>query len=207
MPKEVIHNLTETYNSKALERERASYAFWKQIEREHFLNYIREEKIHDLLEIGAGTGKDSMFFSESGLQTISTDISPEMVKLCLEKGLTAQIMNFTDLTFREESFSSIWAMNCLLHIPKGEIRKVLEGIKRVLKPEGLFYIGIYGGKDFEGVWAEDTYEPKRFFSFYENQAIKELLSEFFAIEYFAIVPKEVVGGEYDFQSIIVRKKI
>lgn len=206
MPKEVIHNLTETYNNKALERERASYAFWKQIEREHFLDYIREEKIHDLLEIGAGPGKDSLFFNESGIQTISTDISPEMVNLCLEKGLPARVMSFTDLTFKEESFSSVWAMNCLLHIPKEEIRKVLEGIKRVLKPEGLFYIGVYGGKDFEGVWAEDTYEPKRFFSFYENQAIKDLLSEFFTIEYFAIVTKEVVGGEYDFQSIIVRKK-
>lgn len=67
-------------------------------------------------------------------------------------------------------------------------------------------MGVYGGKDFEGIWAEDTYESKRFFSFYENQSIKELLSEFFTIEYFAIVPKEVVGGKYDFQSLILRKR-
>jgi cyclopropane fatty-acyl-phospholipid synthase-like methyltransferase len=128
-----------------------------------------------------------------------------MVEICINKGLPAKVMSFKDLTFPKNQFSSIWAMNCLLHVPKEELKEVLEGIKRVISQEGLFYLGVYGGKDFEGIWPEDTYHPKRFFSFYENQTLKELLAEFFTIEHFAIVPKEIVGGKYDFQSIILRK--
>lgn len=200
-----INSLAEAYNKKALEREQSPYPEWKYLERERFLECIKEEEKTDLLEIGAGTGKDSQFFSEAGLQTVSTDISPSMVEVCIGKGLSAEVMSFKDLTFPENRFSSLWAMNCLLHVPKEELREVLDGIKRVMRPDGLFYLGIYGGEDFEGIWPEDPYNPKRFFSFYENQSIKELLSEFFTIEYFAIVPKEIVGGKYDFQSIILRK--
>lgn len=205
MMKGNINNLAEAYNNKALEREQSLYPEWKYLERERFLECIREEKKTDLLEIGAGTGKDSHFFTEAGLQTVSTDISTSMVEMCISKGLSAKVMSFKDLAFPEDRFSSVWAMNCLLHVPKEELREVLEGIKRVMRPEGLFYLGVYGGEDFEGIWSEDTYNPKRFFSFYENQSIQELLSEFFTIEYFAVVPKEIVGGKYDFQSIILRK--
>lgn len=205
MMKGNINNLAEAYNNKAIERDQSPYPEWKRLERERFLEYIMEEKKADLLEIGAGTGKDSQFFNESGLQTFSTDISSSMVEICINKGLRAKVMSFKDLTFPEARFSSIWAMNCLLHVPKEELREVLEGIKRVMRPEGLLYMGVYGGENFEGIWSEDTYNPKRFFSFYENQPLKELLSEFFTIEYFAIVPKETVGGKYDFQSIILRK--
>lgn len=203
--KKNINNLVKAYNNKAIERDRSPYPEWKRLERERFLEYIREEKKADLLEIGAGTGKDSQFFNEAGLQTVSTDISPSMVEICSSKGLVAKVMSFKDLAFPEDRFSSIWAMNCLLHVPKEELREVLEEIRRVMRPEGLFYLGVYGGEDFEGIWSEDTYNPKRFFSFYENQSIRELLSEFFTIEYFTIVPKEIVGGKYDFQSIILRK--
>ncbi|WP_062049813.1 hypothetical protein [Bacillus sp. JCM 19034] len=51
----------------------------------------------------------------------------------------------------------------------------------------------------------DSYSPKRFFSFYEDETIKQLLTQFFQIEYFYIVPKEKVGGKFHFQSIILRK--
>jgi hypothetical protein len=54
----------------------------------------------------------------------------------------------------------------------------------VLKPTGLFYMGVYGGREFEGIWQEDFYTPKRFFSFYLDHRIQEVVSEFFEILYF-----------------------
>lgn len=50
-----------------------------------FLDYIQSENVNSLLEVGAGPGKDSLFFKEKELNTFSTDISPEMIKLCKEK--------------------------------------------------------------------------------------------------------------------------
>ena len=41
--------------------------------------------------------------------------------------------------------------------------KALENVCTVLKPAGLFYLGMYGGYDFEGIWDKDIYTPKRFF--------------------------------------------
>jgi ubiquinone/menaquinone biosynthesis C-methylase UbiE len=205
MSNSLNQNLIHAYNEKANERNSFSVPDWKVREREVFLDYIKKGKISSLLEIGAGTGKDSLYFKEQGLDTFSTDISPEMVKLCKEKGLNAKVMNFANLDFPDNQFDSIWALNCLLHVSKENIKTVLNEIKRVLKPAGLFYMGVYGGENSEGVWEEDRYTPKRFFSFFEDNSLKQLLSEFFSIEYFTVIPKEIVGEVFHFQSIILRK--
>lgn len=199
-------NIIESYNKKALERNTSNVQDWKVKERDNFLSYIRQYNCNSLLEIGAGPGKDSLYFKEQGLRTFSTDISPDMIKLCKEKGLDAEVMSFYNLVFPNHHFDSIWALNCLLHTPKEDIKDVLQEIKRVLKPSGLFYLGVYGGENWEGVWEEDHYSPKRFFSFYEDESLKELLVEFFHIEYFEVVPKEIVGGKFHFQSVILRNK-
>ncbi len=47
-----------------------------------------------------------------------------------------------------------------------ELRGVLARVSRIVKPDGLFYVGLYGGREFEGAWDEDYYEPKRFFCHY-----------------------------------------
>ncbi|MBC5638735.1 class I SAM-dependent methyltransferase [Ornithinibacillus sp. BX22] len=204
--KRTIENIAESYNTKAQERDSSTMQAWKVKEREVFLDYIQSENVNSLLEIGAGPGKDSLFFKEKGLNTFSTDISPEMIKLCKEKGLNAQVMSFSNLVFSDKHFDSIWAMNCLLHVSKEDIQSVLNEIKRVLTPNGLFYLGVYGGENSEGIWQDDAYIPKRFFSFYEDHTLKELLSKFFIIEYFNVVPKEIVGGTLHFQSVILRNK-
>lgn len=201
----IQQNIVDSYNKNAMERDSYSFQDWKVKEREIFLETLKTNKCRNLLEIGAGPGKDSLYFKEQGLNTTSTDISPEMVKLCKEKGLNATVMNFSDLDFPNHHYDSIWGLNCLLHVSKKDIKRVLLEIKRVLKPSGLFYMGVYGGENHEGIWEDDSYTPKRFFSFFEDDSIKELLSEFFTIEYFHVVPKEIVGGPFHFQSIILRK--
>lgn len=60
-------------------------------------------------------------------------------------------MSFDDLQFPDRHFDAIWALNCLLHVPKAHIRDVLKEIDRVMKPSGLFYMGLYGGASWEGI--------------------------------------------------------
>jgi hypothetical protein len=40
-----------------------------------------------------------------------------MVARCRDKGLDAQVMDFSQLNFPAQSFDAVHAMNCLLHVP------------------------------------------------------------------------------------------
>lgn len=207
MSQDYTNRILESYNQKAAERDSNKIEDWKIEERKAFLDYIKNEGVESLLELGAGPGKDSQFFNEQGFDTLSTDLSPEMVKLCRQKGLKAEVMNFSNLEIEDNTFDSVWALNCLLHVPKHDLKNVLLEIKRVMKPGALFYMGVYGGPNHEGVWEDDFYRPQRFFSFFKAEDLKALLSELFEVEYFNIIPKEVIGRELEFQSIVLRKSV
>ncbi|AZR72108.1 hypothetical protein BBF96_01085 [Anoxybacter fermentans] len=203
MDQELKASLIETYDRHAKERDKSEIEPWKAEERDYFLNLLKKEQKKFLLEIGAGPGRDSKFFKDNGLEVIAIDISTEMVKLCKKKGLKAYVMDFYNLKFYPETFDAVWALNCLLHVPKKNLPKVLEGIRNVLKPNGLFYMGVYGGPDSEGVWEDDHYWPQRFFVFYTDEHIQEVVQEYFELVYFKTIP---TGGEIHFQSLILRKK-
>ena len=200
---EIITNLRESYNRNAPERKNYPMVGWKVEERAHFLALLQQEGKRKLLEIGAGPGRDSLFFQETGLDVVCTDLSPKMVAICQSKGLTAYVMDFLNLDLPTESFDSVYALNCLLHVPKADLPQVLAEVRRLLKPTGLFFMGVYGGHDFEGVWPQDTYTPKRFFAFYTDDQIKSTVSECFELLYFKTILVE--GDDIShFQSMILK---
>ena len=128
-----------------------------------------------------------------------------MVRLCREKGLDARQMDMAELDFPDDCFDAVYALNCLLHIPKAELDSVLREIRRVLKPGGMFYMGVYGGVDSEGVWEQDVYEPKRFFAMYEDDDMREAVGRVFEVAYFGTVKMADGGRQPHFQSMILRK--
>jgi SAM-dependent methyltransferase len=164
---------------------------------------LQAERGRRLLEIGAGTGWHAKFFQDNGLAVVCTDLSPENVQLCRAKGLTAYAMDFLSLDFPEGSFDAVFALNCLLHVPGQDLPRVLTAIRGVLKPRGLFYLGMYGGKEHEGVWPEDEYEPKRFFCFHTDDQIRRVTSEFFELLRFKRIA--LAGDDFHFQSLILRR--
>jgi len=203
--KQLKANLIKSYNSQAEQRDKKEMDAWKAAERAHFLSFLREDNKQTLLELGAGHGRDSLFFKSQGLRVTCIDLSPKMVELCQQKGLDAQVMDMVHLDFEPNSFDAIYALNSFLHLPKDEFSKALEYVCKILHPDGLFYLGLYGGIDFAGPWENDTYIPKRFFSFYSDENIKNILSETFEILYFKLI--EFEAGQLSFQSAILRKRL
>jgi SAM-dependent methyltransferase len=201
----VIDNLRESYDRKAEERDNYEIDSWKIEERCRFLSLLRKEGKKNLLEIGAGPGVHGKFFQDNGLDVICTDLSPEMVRLCREKGLTAHVMDFLHLDFPPSSFDAVYALNCLLHVPRKDLARVLEAIRVLLKPGGLFYLGVYGGKESERVWPEDRYEPKRFFSFLSDDQITEIATRFFELVDFEQIHLENGDPALHFQALILRR--
>jgi SAM-dependent methyltransferase len=197
--------LRESYGRKARERDLAAVRPWKTEEKRRFLALLEDEGRSTLLELGAGPGKDGEFFRDHGLDVFCTDLSPEMVALCESKGLAARVMDLSDLDFPPETFDAVYALNSLLHLPDRELPAALRGVRTVLRPGGLFYLGVYGGDDHEGVWEDDPYEPKRFFSFRSDERMREIVAGPFEVHSFRRIALDGRTDGLHFQSIILRK--
>lgn len=201
---DVQEDLRIAYDQMVDAREKKTLYSWKAAERARFLAMVQAEEKAHLLEIGVGTGRDSLFFQQQGLHVRCADLSPAMVERCRTKGLDAHVVPFSELDahFAPNTFEAIYAVNCLLHVPKAELPKILPKIRTILVPGGLFYWGQYGGVDVEGVWAQDDYTPKRFFARYTDEQFRLLPEGIFRVEAFSILPN---NEESHFHSLILRK--
>lgn len=109
---------------------------------------VRAQAIHQmrpgerLLELNAGTGIDSAYFAERGMQVMATDIAPGMVAQQQEKIRTARMKwsarrcSFLELHLlgpvkAHHVFSNFGGLNCT-----DRLDLVLDGVDRLLLPGG-----------------------------------------------------------------------
>ena len=199
----VIAGLRQAYGeAAAAERDSAQKEAFKLDERRRFLDAIRDRNGTSLLEVGAGTGHDSLYFQDHGLRVRCTDLSPAMVERCQAKGLDAHVADFLSLGVPPASFDAAYALNCLLHVPTPDLPRVLEAIGEVLVPGGLFYVGTWGGADEEGPMRDDRHPVPRFFAFRSDRVMKQVLAERFQVLSFTTYDAD---GNH-FQSFVLKKR-
>lgn len=201
---DVVGPLRVAYDAGAERRDGMAKAPWKLAERSAFLDRLQESGCRRLLELGAGTGQDSVFFQRSGLSVVAVDLSPVMVERCRQKGVDAHVRDFLHLDFPPESFDAAYALNCLLHVPNRDLPAVLVAIRTVLKPGGLLYVGVYGSAEgAEGPLADDQHDPPRFFSWRTDEEIQRFASEVFDVVDF----HALTAGPDRFQSLTLRRSL
>ena len=130
-----------------------------------------------------------------------------MVAACRAKGLTAFVADFLALpTVITTAVDAAFAMNCLLHVPPADLPNALTAIHNVLSSDGLFFLGQYGGIEYDDVRKTDKYEPKRYFSLLADDAICRLVEPQFSVLDFAII--DVPGEEpgFHFQALTLRRR-
>ncbi|MFC0189637.1 class I SAM-dependent methyltransferase [Fictibacillus aquaticus] len=193
--------LKQSYDKRVEERDSMMTSDWKSGEIDMFSSFLEDGSA--ILNLGSGPGQHALYMQGKGLDLTCIDLSENMVQSCKAKHLNAFQMDFYNLDFEKSTFDGVFAMNTLLHVPKDSLVSVLENIKRILKPGGIFYMGVYGGMDSEGVWKDDLYEPKRFFSFFEHEDIKKTVENVFKLIEFKVIP--IKGDGPDYQSILLRK--
>jgi ubiquinone/menaquinone biosynthesis C-methylase UbiE len=203
---QVRDNLRRAYDGAADRRDRKDKPAWKLAERAAFLHRLQQAKCMRMLEIGAGTGQDSVFFASHGLEVVATDISAAMVARCRDKGLDARVMDFSQLNLPAESFDAVHAMNCLLHVPNAELPAVLASIARVLRPGGLFFLGVYSASEQaeEGPADSDDHVPARFFSWRTDDQLVQFATASFDIVDFHIAEE---GTGHRFQSLTLLRPV
>jgi SAM-dependent methyltransferase len=196
--------LRAPYAAGATDRDEAGGAAWRAPERQRLADLMESEHKTRLLEIGAGSGHSARHFADLGLDVVATDLSPEHIALCRNKGLTAYVRAFYDLRFPTGHFNAIWAMNCLLHVPSVALDGVLHGIRDVLADTGVLIIGLWGGTSGEGVYEDDSYTPHRFFAL---QNYSDLRERVFTVEKFSTVqPNGRSEGGLHIQIVRARRE-
>ncbi len=102
-----------------------------------------------ILDLGCGSGRDSLAFHNMGYRVTSVDGSEGMCRVARENtGLEVRHLLFSDLDYIDE-FDGVWACSTLLHVPSDELPHILSLIHRSLHRDGLFYMSFKDG-GFEG---------------------------------------------------------
>ena len=115
--------------------------------RDRFTSLLPEGA--SVLDLGCGSGRDSLALHDMGYRVTSIDGSEGMCRVARENtGLDVRHLMFGDLDYIDE-FDGVWACSTLLHVPSDELPSILSLIHRSLHRDGIFYMSFKDG-DFEG---------------------------------------------------------
>lgn len=165
----------DTYNKMAKEYYDETIDFWKLFPRT-FLDKFIELSGKKIIDIGSGPGRDGLLLQRARKEVVCVDASEAMIKLSSERGLKSVIADFDNLPFEKESFDGAWSYTALLHIPKKSINVPLKEISRVLKPSGIFALGLIEG-DSEKYKESSGVDMPRWFSFYQKDEVANLCKQ------------------------------
>mgnify|MGYP001601651957 CR=1 FL=1 len=166
----------DTYNKLAEEYDTETADFWDSFPHTFIDRFIALTGGR-VLDVGSGPGRDGLILQKAGLDVVCLDASSAMVRLSASRGLESVKGDFNALPFPDESFDGVWAYTSLLHVPKFEVRKPIVEVHRVLKPDGVFGLGLIEGK--EELYLENSggMGRPRWFSFYTKNEVEELLTQ------------------------------
>lgn len=159
------------------------------------------------MELGAGAGFDSKYFQDEGFNVLATDLSPEMVKMCKKRGLSARVVDLYNLSALNQSFDAIFSLNVLLHVPRNDLDLVLDSISDVLNENGIFFYGVYGGQDKEDTITDNSkMGMPRFFSFLTDDSLLKTVKDKFDVIDFQPIDIGSSSPNFHFQALILKKK-
>ena len=150
-----------------------------------FLNHI--PKGGQVLDLGCGSGRDSLYFKNLGYKVTAIDGCKELCDLA-SKYLGFEVINkrFENLNLQEESFDGIWACASLLHVKRCDIKNVLNNLVKGLKGNGIFYMSFkYGDNEFVD-------EKGRYFNCYDEEAFKNIIKSIDGLEILKLYKTEDV---------------
>jgi SAM-dependent methyltransferase len=108
-------------------------------------NHMKANNVKKVLELGAGHGRDTIFFASNGIEVDALDYSPVATdilnKIAREKRLPIKSQTFdvkNPLPFADGYFDAVYShMLFNMRFSEDELHFAFSEIRRVLKPEGL----------------------------------------------------------------------
>jgi len=157
------------------------------------LKYFKEKNISKIIELGAGLGRDTIFFAQNSIHVQAFDYSPSAIKKINEKAKKNNLSNFISakifdlrkkLPFQNSSIEACFShMLYCMALTMSDLENLNNEILRVLKKKG---VNIYtarhtGDGDYKkGIHrGEDLYENDGFIvHFFSKTKVNNLLHGF-----------------------------
>jgi len=99
-------------------------------------------KKSNVLDYGCGPGLSAEYLANLGHSVIAFDASSNMLELVPKHERIKSYKATFDAFSENGIFDGIWASFSLLHAKREDFPRLLTSIKRALKPDGLFSIGL-----------------------------------------------------------------
>jgi SAM-dependent methyltransferase len=134
---------------------RAQKAHWRRMFTEHpdmygtqpsepgryAIELFLRGSVHDLLELGAGQGRDTIAFLGAGLQVTAIDYEGKALRALADKasGLTVTVHDVREpLPFPDARFDAVYShMLFNMALSTEQIERLAREVRRVLRPGGL----------------------------------------------------------------------
>lgn len=124
-----------------------------------------------ILDLGCGSGRDSMNFMKLGYEVTAVDGAKELAKKAsVLLGKEVILSTFEELELKEK-FHGIWACASLLHIKREDLKTVLNNLYNNLEDNGVFYMSFkYGEKEYVD-------DKNRYFNCFTDETIISFINE------------------------------
>lgn len=154
-------------------------------------NHMKINRVRKVLELGAGHGRDSIFFASNGIDVTALDYSSVGVdvinELARQRKLNIQARVFDvrePLSFPDGTFDAVYSHMLLnMRFTMEELQFIFSEISRVLRPRGFNFFSVRNRNDgafAKGKMVEDgVYDINGFeVRFYSEQEIESLTRGF-----------------------------
>lgn len=121
-----------------------------------------------ILDLGCGSGRDAKHFLDEGYKVEAIDGSQALCASASEYiGKEVKCVMFEDIDYTDE-FDAVWACASLLHVSKSELPGIIQKVRDVIKPGGIFFTCFkYGNNEYV--------KDGRFFNNYDEKNVCEII--------------------------------
>ena len=157
------------------------------------LNFLKEKKINNIIELGAGLGRDSIFFAKNNITIQALDYSSSGIEIINHKIKKNNLSNYIStklfdvrekLPFKDNSVDACYShmLYCMALTTK-DLEKLNNEIHRILKPNGLniYTVRHTNDGDYKNGKhiGEDLYENDGFIvHYFSEEKVNSLLNGF-----------------------------